>query len=557
MAFDGFVMRITAGKIEEHINGLNLRNIYLEDKVLYFSFDAGDLKISLNPNFAHISFTEHIVKEPEKQTFVDFLRSRIRGAKVSKFSSIGYDRTVVLELKKTDEIGQKHEYKLYIDIMGKHSNVILVENGVILDAYKRIETRFRNINPGEKFVLFASNKMNIEEVTADSLSVALEHFPKQKAISEFIYSTIQGFSRLTAEELLFRADLDDMALSQISDEHLNALLEAIASIRRELSENQLYVYYENDMPIDISVFRLHKYTDFKRCENPVECVNEYFEFVEKKDKLTQKKNQLLSIVNSKIEAYEKLIDSIEKEVEECKNAEKYRKFGELLKAYSYQIGHGLEEVTLTDWETNEEVRIPLEKHLSAIENSVKYFKMYNKLKKKLEGLSERKEILERELSYLRQLQNTIENAETLDDLLDIEEEMVEGELIKKHKGKKNTKVVTHSEPRRYTFNGFTIFVGRNNRQNDELVRKASEHDLWLHVQGMPGAHVVVKTNGKPIDDETLQYAAKLAAYYSKGKYSTKVPVDYTQVKYVKKPRGFKPGLVLYSNFKTLFVTPTE
>ncbi|AFG34939.1 putative RNA-binding protein, snRNP like protein [Fervidobacterium pennivorans DSM 9078] len=561
MPFDGFVMKIVVEEIKESVLGQNVRNIYLYDKVIYFSFDKGDLKISLNPNYSHISFTDHLVKEPDKHTFVELLRSRIRGGKVTELTTNGYERTMVMKLRKFDEIGERHEYEIYFDIMGKHSNAVLVENGLIVDAYKRIETRVRKIFPGEPFILFPSEKLRIDEVTLERLSDALYRFQnKQRMISEFIYSTIQGFSKQTAEELLFRSEVEDKPLSLVDRSDLENLVEGLSSISEEISQKVIYIYYENEQPADISAFRLHKYNDLKRCENVVSCINEYFDFVEKKDKLIQKRTQLLTIVNNRISSLEDVLTQIEKEREECLESDKYRKYGELIKAYSYQIPHGVDSVELFDWETNQNVMVPLEPHLSPIENSVKYFKIYNKLKKKLEGLSEREIVLKRELEYLKQLQDTVENAETLEELEEIEEEMIENDLIKKtHKRKigKSKSEKSRSEPRKYMYKGFTILVGRNNKQNDELVRKSSEHDIWLHVQGMPGAHVVIKTNGKPVDEDVLLYAAKLAAQFSKGKYSTKVPVDYTYIKYVKKPKGFKPGLVLYSNFKTLFVTPDE
>jgi len=559
MPFDGFVMNIAVQSIANLIIGNNIRNIYLDDKVIYFSFDKGDLKISLHPNYSHISFTEHIVKEPEKHTFIELLRSRIRGGKITGITTNGYERTMIINIKKFDEIGQKHDYEIYVDIMGKHSNMILVENGSIIDAYRRIQTRFRDIYPGEKFVLFGTGKLKIEDIDYQLLSNSVENFQnKNKKLSEFIYSTIQGFSKQSAEELLLRADLDDKPLSELLTAELEKLFIGLSTISEELKRNNIYLYYENNFPVDLSAFRFHKYNDIKSCDNVIECINEYFSYLETKDKLNQKRAQLLSIVNNRISLHEEILQQLEKERMECLEADKYRKFGELIKAYSYQITHGAESVTLLDWETNESVYVPLEPHLSPIENSVKYFKLYNKLKKKLEGLSERTEILERELTYLRQLQSTIENAENLVELEEIEEEMVENDLLRaKHSKKKSQSLPVKSEPRKYSYNGFTILVGRNNRQNDELVKKSSEHDIWLHVQGMPGAHVVIKTNGRAIDEEVLFYAAKLAAYFSKGKYSTNVPVDYTYIKYVKKPRGFKPGLVLYSNFKTLYVTPIE
>lgn len=557
MPFDGFVMKNVVESISQKIVGLNIRNIYLSKNTLFFSFDSGDLKVCLNPNFSHISFVDHLVDDPEKNTFIDFLRSRIRGAKVVEFSNLGYERTAILKLKKMDEIGINHNYTVYFDIMGKHSNAIIVENDEILDAFKRIETRVRKIYPGDKFVLFASDKKTIDEINSvDVFKELIDDFKdKKRKLSEFIYSSIQGFSKITAQELLYRADIDDMPLAEVSQSDIELLFDSLNTMKEEIAIRKLWLYYENEEPTDISCMKLHVYNDEKLCDDLISCVNEYFSFVEIKERLIQKRNQLLSVIKSKIDQYEDLKIKIENELLECVEAEKYRKYGELLKAYSYQIEHGVESVKLHDWENDEEVTVPLEKNLTAIENSIRYFSLYSKLKRKAKGLEERKGIIHRELLYLQQLLLTIESAENIEDLNEIEDEMIENEILKKKVSKKAKKENQFSQPRKYMYNGFTIYVGKNNRQNDELVRKASDSDIWLHVQGMPGAHVVIKTNGKSVDEDTLHYAAKLAAMYSKGKYSTNVPVDYTFIKYVKKPKGFKPGLVLYSNFKTIFVDP--
>ncbi|HPV63207.1 MAG TPA: NFACT family protein, partial [Fervidobacterium sp.] len=215
MPFDGFLMKRTVERISDEIKDCNIRNIYLSKNILYFSFDDGDLKISLNPMFAHISLVNHLVTDPEKNAFVDLLRSRIRGARVSEFENVDYERTAVLRLKKMDETGTKHNYEIYIDIMGKHSNAIFVEDGIILDAFRRVETRFRNINPGKEFAIFPSKKVRIEDVDSkECLERILKTFLEQSGdkkpkISEFLYSSLQGFSKITAEEVLFRADLED------------------------------------------------------------------------------------------------------------------------------------------------------------------------------------------------------------------------------------------------------------------------------------------------------------------------------------------------------------
>jgi predicted ribosome quality control (RQC) complex YloA/Tae2 family protein len=213
----------------------------------------------------------------------------------------------------------------------------------------------------------------------------------------------------------------------------------------------------------------------------------------------------------------------------------------------------MNKVVLYDWENDENIEVPLDSNKEPLENANYYFKKYNKMKNKLKGLLERKKVLEDELDYLYQIWYTIEDAESEEEIEEIKFEMQNMGLIKDKKGR--SKKVIKSEPRKVEHNGFVIYIGKNNKQNDELVRKANDEDLWFHVHEMPGSHVVLKNNGKDIDEEVIRFAAELAAGYSKGKNSGKVPVDYTKVKYVRKTKGLKPGLVLYSNYKTIYVKP--
>ncbi|ODN31345.1 Rqc2 family fibronectin-binding protein [Fervidobacterium thailandense] len=557
MPFDGFLMNVTVQKIREKILGQSLRNVYLYHQILFFSFDDGDLKISMHPNFSYISWTEHLPMNTEKHSLVELLRNRTRGGRVVEFTSKGYERTAKLVVSKIDELGRLHNYEIYVDIMGKHSNCILVENGTILEAYRRVKTRFRDIFPGEAYKEFPSEKLFPEELRdAETFRKALLSTGTKK-LSEALIGIVQGFSRTSAEELLFRADIDDVPVVSLSCEDFRNLHDAYFSLLEEVNRGTLYLYFEREEPIDVAVYRIHKYGDFKECEDLFECLNRYFSFLEQKDVFVQKKNRLVSAVKSRLESLLELQSKLDAELSESSHFDIYRKYGELLKAYSYQISPGQDRVQLLDWETGEQVEVPLEPHLSPIENSMRYFKIYSKMKRKAEGIRERLAELESEINYLQQLLVTIENSENVEELSEIEDEMIEtGMISSRGHGRKKTES-PKSEPRKYVYNGFTILVGKNNRQNDELVRTSAGNDIWLHAQGIPGAHVIIRTGGKQVDDDTLHFAARLAATYSKGRYSSNVPVDYTFVKNVRKPKGFKPGLVLYTDFKTLFVDPID
>lgn len=548
MPYDGFVMRQFLEYSKPYLLNAHIRNFYIFNKIIYFSFQSFDLKISLNPSYSYITFEKrNLPLNTKSHYFVEYLRSKVRGGVIKNIEQIGLERTYKFEVYKVDDVGNKHNYEIYIDIMGKHSNIIFVENGIILDAYKRIKNRFRNIFPGEQFKIFSSNKINPLDV--DQIKKLKTINESDKAL-ELIYKNIQGFSKVTARELLFRAGLGEDEVIKWDDKLEKFLKEII----QEFSEKNMYVYFENNKPFEISAFSLnHLAEKFRKFSKPDEAINLFFSWNEKKSLIYEKKKALEDVLVKYISKLENTLDKINSEIEKNKNYDLYKKYGELLKAYFYQIDEKMNKVVLYDWENDENIEVPLDSNKEPLENANYYFKKYNKMKNKLKGLLERKKVLEDELDYLYQIWYTIEDAESEEEIEEIKFEMQNMGLIKDKKGR--SKKVIKSEPRKVEHNGFVIYIGKNNKQNDELVRKANDEDLWFHVHEMPGSHVVLKNNGKDIDEEVIRFAAELAAGYSKGKNSGKVPVDYTKVKYVRKTKGLKPGLVLYSNYKTIYVKP--
>lgn len=290
----------------------------------------------------------------------------------------------------------------------------------------------------------------------------------------------------------------------------------------------------------------------KYCKELENAISDFFGFVERNNILKQLKKNLENIIVKNVVKIENTLEKINRELQEIKDYEHYRKYGELLKAYFYQIPIGTKEVELFDWENNENIIVPLDPNKDAIENASSYFKKYNKLKTKLKGLLNRKKYLEKELNYLYQLWYTLEEVDDLNEVEDIKSEMEDVGILKVRKRRKNN---VKSEPIKVSFKNHSIYIGKNNKQNDELVRNSSDEDIWLHVSGMPGAHVIIKHAGREITNDVIEYAASLAAGYSKGKNSGKVLVDYTKAKNVRKVKGLKPGMVLYYNYRTIIVNP--
>ncbi|QTA37418.1 NFACT family protein [Thermosipho ferrireducens] len=551
MAYDGFVMK----RVQEEIHRIMrfpLRNVFAVKNIVYFSFQNMDLKVSLNPNYSYITVEKRNIPDNLKLTsFVSFLRSRLKNARVEKLLQYGYERTWKMVLTKLDEIGESHRYELYIDIMGKHSNIILVENGIILEAYKKVRTKYRNIYPGEPFLVFPLQKLNPENITHKLFENSDNN---NKALLNFIYENIQGFSKLTSMEVLHRAGLENKPVSQLNEKEKEIIIHVIKQLIDEFKKGKLYLYYADDKPYEISAFPLKALNlDYEIFSDVFEGINVFFQWKERKSIFIQKQLQLEKAVIKNIDKLENVKDKLLKELSETENMEKYKKWGELLKAYFYQIKENQNMVTLYDWETEDYVKVPLERNLTIIENLQHYFRKYNKFKTKRSGITKRLEEIEKELEYLYQLWYTILEAETEQEMEEIRGEMISSGILKSAKHRKQKDAI--SKPREIIHNGFKILIGKNNKQNDKIVKLSSDNDIWLHAHEIPGAHVLIKTGGQKLDDDTLLFAASLAAGYSKGKDSAKVPVDYTKAKYVKKIKGLKPGMVFYENYKTLMVSP--
>ena len=540
-------MRRVIEEINWSIRG-PLRNIYQLTKVDYYLlFQDGTVRISLNPSHSFISISERMKENPSMPpSFTLLLRKFLRNARFLGVEQIGFSRVAIFKFRKLDEKGDLVDYELHAEIMGKFSNLILVKDGKVVDAHRRISTRLgREIFPGKIFNPFKSDKI-------DPFSFDPEMLREEGGkLEKILVSKIEGLSKTLAREIVFRCGCDfDVRMEDVD---LSKLGEAFEEFLSEYSLEKTYTLYEGESPVDISPVVL-KHTNFRHVEkSPSSAVNSLYVFLEMREALEQKKRNLKEIVEREIERIENALEKIFKEYEESRNFDVYRKYGELLLAYAYEIDQNSETAKLKDWETGEEIDVKIDKSLGPVKTAQRYFKIYEKLKRKKETLGKRIGDLERDRSYLEQLLQMIENAENEEDMESVREELERIGLIRERKKGRSGK----SQPRRFEYKGFTILVGRNNIQNDELVRSASPKDVWLHAHEIPGAHVIIKTGGREVPEDVLRFAASLAAKYSRGKDSGYVPVDYTLAKYVKKPKGFKPGMVIYTDYKTLKVEPKK
>ena len=542
MGFDGLYMRRVIGEIKRNVKG-HLKNIYQYTKVDYFLvFGEGSIRVSLNPNFSFIAMMEkYDIPAKMPSAFTMLLRKYIKNAKFLSVEQEGFSRIAKLKFEKRNEFGDLVVYTLYVETMGKFSNMILVgQNGKIIDAHRRIVTTYRELLPGKEFTPYSSAKK-------DPFEVNIKELDFNRELRMVLVKNIEGISPLIENEIYYRAgaskeNLDIQSLEKVWKEFL-----------KEYKEGLTYLLKDDGKPKDISVIKITHLDYSHERMSPSEAIKSLILFKEASEKLGARRKNLEKLVRKELGKLEEIIEKLLKELRETEKMGDYKKYGELLKAYFYQIPDNATKVELYDWQENKMVLVPLDRRQSPLELSQVYFNKYKKLKRKKERVERRLKEIESDISYLESVLQFLKDAESIEDIEDIEKELEDCGILKKQK--KRAKKIQESKPRKVRYKNALILIGKNNKQNDKLVREASPSDLWFHAHEIPGAHVVVKTNTGEVNDEIIEYAASLAAGYSRGRNSGKVPVDFTRIKYVKKPKGTRPGFVIYRNYKTVFVNP--
>ncbi len=546
MAFDGLVLNAVVSELKNNLIGGKIQKIYQpSDHEILLGIYANSLQYALSLNISSNCYSIHLTTTKKENplvapNFCMLLRKHIMGFRLNSISTNGLERIVTLELTGYD---QEHELvckKLVIELMGKHSNILLLdENDMIIDAFKHFSKQTganRDIMPKSEYHLPISNKLEISHFA--ELEKKLEN---TLCLSDFFVENFIGISKSFILNVLSTLKIEDNLtltnyrlvasyildfISKISDNQVKAI-----SI-----ENQDYTLIpclEKD-PLQINFF-----------------LDDYYTQKEEKQQFLSYRNQVLTFILGKSKKLAKKLDSINEKLKDCSYMEEYKLYGELLTSYLYQIGkEHRSSVSLNNYyENNTPIEIPLDIALSPSDNAKKYFKKYHKLKNTFSIVQEQKQELEHEISYIESIIYEIQAAKTIKDIDAIYEEIQSSfsvknkEQSKKVKGKK-TKVNPASkkvEPFIYQVDGFKVLVGKNNKQNDELTFKiAKKEDLWFHVKDIHGSHVILITNGVTPSQETINKVASITAYHSKASCSSNVPVDYTFVKYIKKPNHAKP-----------------
>lgn len=529
------------------------------------------LLLCCNASSARIHLTERQFENPDKPpVFCMLLRKHFSGGIIKEISTSGFERIVTLEAEVTDDLGDRSLKKLIIEIMGRHSNIIILnKDSIIIDAMKHVDyevNRVRELLPARPYVLPPAQD-KLDPTLEDTLDTLLKAAPLcgRKAES-FLLDRIKGFSPVLCREICFRAEIDESTpANKLTFHELIRITEVLKNMMDELESGAIsptLAFDDNTgKPIDFHCFKLLQYSSFKPFDTISGVVEEYYTLKNSREFNTQKAKNLQNKVSKLLEKSEKRLAINLQTYEENKNYDEFRLFGELITANIYSLSKGMDRASILNYysEQNESVDIPLNKDKTPQQNAQAYFKKYNKSRTAFSYAQNELSVIKDEISYLESVLFAIENAEGTEQLSEIKMELLEQGYIK-HLDKKGRKTPpTKILPQRImSKDGFEILIGQNNKQNDKLTLKLARHeDMWLHIKNFAGSHVVIKTEGKEVPDTTIIEAAEYAAWFSKARSAPKAEIDYTRIRNVKKPSGAKPGMVIYVNYHTVVVTPRE
>ena len=526
---------------------------------------AARMLMCARPGAARIHFTETKYENPAvAPMFCMLARKHFSGAKLMSVTQPGLERVIEFNFEATDEMGDRVKPKIICELIGNQTNIILIDGtGRIIDAVRRsdIETAKRLIQPG---AIYEYPEKQDKLCLADcDVNLAVERIMSFSGLlSKAIISSLDGLSPLVCREVAFEAYGDDIPVCEITDtENLKNQIELLKKNIIDDGKPTLLLAVD-DTPSDFTYIDIAQYGSLiktQQCESFSSLLDTYFAKRDRQARIHRAASDILKLVNNAHTRALKRLAARKEELKSCADREQLRIYGELLKANLYAIENGAREAVVQNYYDPElsNIAIPLDPSLTPAANAAKYFKDYKKSYTAEQTLTALTADDEREIVYLESVLDSVTRCETLSELAEIREELSEVGYLPNRTNKK--KKQQSAAFREYTSaEGYRILVGRNNRQNDEITtRIASKNDLWFHVKNIPGSHVVVFCGGKEVSDDTVLFAARLAAKNSKAADSSQVPVDYTPIKFVKKPNGAKPGMVIYTTNQTVFVTPME
>ena len=575
MAYDGIVTKAIVSELSL-LRGARIDKVFQPNKNeiilgLYLDKKNYALNICIDAQNCRLNLTTNAKPNPQiAPNFCMLLRKNLIGLKLENIVTLDLERLIMLDFEGFDEIDDIISKKLIVELMGKHSNIILLdETNVIIDSMRHIketDENFRDILPHTKYTFPTSSKFNFLELKNFDEFKNMINISSINDLPIAISNTFNGISRAFIQSIISKFGITEVnpnSLNTIFD-YINLILEKIETSNLGFEE----IINENTnkkdyflVPCDISThFNLNFFID------------DFYFSKENTETFKNYRNTLLKLILETLKKYQKRLYNIDEKLNECKDMDKYRIYGELITANLYKIpNQNLEKVEVENYyENNTIVTIPLDKKYLPSVNAKRYFKKYNKLKNALIVVTEQKNDTLAELNYLESIVYELENASSIDELAQIFEEISENSIFKEKTNSKTSKkskikksnLTKNKEisfnPIKYNIDGYIVLVGRNNKENDYLTLKyANKNDLWFHTKDFHGSHTILKINNDlPYpDNDILVKVAEISAIHSKAKNSSNVPVDYCEVKFVKKPSGSKPGMVIYTNNKTLFVNP--
>lgn len=582
MPLDAICLGAVTNELNTVLTGCRIEKVYQPDRdeiVIQTRGQGGArrLLVSIAAGTPRVHFIETARENPAvPPMFCMLLRKHVQGAKIAAVTQPAVERMLSIELDTTDEMGVACKKHLICELMGKHSNVVLCgEDNRIIDAMRRVDGDLsgkRQVLPGLFYRMPpAQDKHDPFAVSGVGLAAAAAQADGEQTLDRFLLNTLLGFSPLLCRELAFRATGDTAKpLGTLSDEERNRLAKVYDDFLAYIEEKRwkpfLLTKSEDSAVFDFTFLPVTQYEglmNVTQYESFSSLLAAFFEKKGRVERMTRRSSDLHKAVVNARDRLARKLSAQKKELSSAHDREKYKRTGELITANLYQLEKGMNKAKVIDYYNKDcpEVEISLDVRLTPQQNAQKYFKLYTKSKTAEEVLTEQIRQGSIELDYLESVLVQLGEAETERDLAQLREELTLSGVLsaKQTRNKKGRQKLVQAKPLHYrTTDGFDIFAGKNNLQNDLLTLKiAFKSDIWFHTQKIHGSHVILVTDGREPTEQAMTEAAMIAAYHSKARLSSMVPVDYTQVRQVKKPAGAKPGMVIYHVYQTAYVTPDE
>jgi predicted ribosome quality control (RQC) complex YloA/Tae2 family protein len=572
MAFDTLVVKKIVSELSEKLILGRIDKIYQPEKdelllIIRTKTENLRLVLSASSNNPRVHFTDKNKENPlTAPMFCMLLRKHIQGGRIVSISQPEYERIIVIEIESRNELGDLTQKFLIAEITGRNSNIILCDDNYrIIDSAKHIDflqSSVRQILPGGQYI-FPPKQDKIPILSDDIQNAVLDFSKDAQKCENIIMSAVSGISPLTAREIVYSVlKSNAYTVSEISEDKKNSIQDAVQSFNKNLCFAPCIIFDVLGTPVDFSAIAILQYGNNYNTVffgSMSEVIEKFYSSRDKRERIAQKSASLTKLLKNNIERCAKKLSILQKTLNDAKDKEKYKIYGDLVTANIYKISKGDKRVTVENYYApeNSTVEIALKETLSPSENAQRYYKLYSKLKNAEIEVKKQIESTVSELEYFESTLSLTENLESEADINAVRTELADLGYLKRQKSGKRQKTEQAKPLHFVSSDGFDIYVGKNNTQNDYLtLHFANSSDLWFHTKQIHGSHTVIKLGiNKEVPDSTILEAAQLAAFYSKARESSQVPVDYTKIKNVKKPNGAKPGMVIYDNYNTLYVTP--